>query len=380
MTWRAVELLAITTFTFVIGVECSLLCPSVPMCAEGGSGTWIRCSLIPRLSGNYMRSASTPADRSETRDALNGALSSLYGHDRFKPSIVDAVMRKLEHPDEPLVLHFAGDNGVGKTRTAELISIALSLGCHASSLGECAAGDALLSVASTSFPLEKWSAENITMHVSRLVARHAKRFPYGMVVFNDLPAFPRDVVTGIAPLLGGGGTPFSDFEPSKLLIVVTSDLGVERSSLWMSADELVEHVSNEFRWMFEPKNVDNRQLPSNALRNVVTIPFLPIDYSSAFRIVVNQLQLVKCGRHGRIVANVSYDDNVVLFILENEFANLQLENGRAVAKAASRHVDMVMRALELPKVQQPVDLHFFLDSERRTIGAQFALAAAQSDL
>ena len=292
---------------------------------------------------------------------ITRALEGLQGQDEQKPRIVDAVLRKLRRPREPLVLHLVGDNGVGKTRTSELISIALSLHCHPQS-PECKFGDCMTAIEMTSFPEGKWDVNLTVHHIVRRAAQHAAKFPNGLLVLNDLPAFPREVVKAIGPLLGGAGkfASFPDFDPSKLLVVATSDLGIERRSLRMTPAELTAFVTNEFQWMFPSSDA------------IITIPFLPIDYASGFRLVAATMQAVKCDPSWPFsIRNVTYDDALVHFILEDQFDSWEVENGRGVMWKLSRMVKEAMRSLSQ---QHPaagrVDLHFFFSADSRSIGIE----------
>lgn len=59
--------------------------------------------------------------------------TQLVGQPHVIEPLVQLMRHKMFSPNDPLVIHLAGDNGVGKTFTARLISLALSLHCKSPS-------------------------------------------------------------------------------------------------------------------------------------------------------------------------------------------------------------------------------------------------------
>ena len=330
------------------------------MCAPGGSGSWVTCKQLD-LFGDRRRPHSSVADHVATEQVLIRSLDHLFGHGLAKRKIVRDIMFKVEHPDTPLILHFAGDNGVGKTHACNLISVALSTYCAAtasSSHGQgepCVHGDSMLMISGSSYPEEKWSISQIITHISALAAQHAQRFPHGMLVIDDLSAIPPKAVEGLMPLFGRGTFPdLPSFDPSKLLVIVTTDFGTEGRTRHMTPEELSIFIRKEFRNAFSKKSDSS----------VETIPFMAITRDEGALVVEYELKMTKCGARARgVVANVTFDDLVVELILEQERDKMILENGRALAKATSTVAAKALRSALTKESQRPVNLHFFVGEE-----------------
>ncbi|KAG5510590.1 hypothetical protein JKF63_06887 [Porcisia hertigi] len=133
------------------------------------------------------------------RDVQDLLLARVRGQPQVVTPLLDVLRRKLAYPREPVVVHLAGDNGVGKTHTARLVSQALSLRC-ASDRDVCDAGDNLLTVAGSGF--DGLSVPEARHRIVRQIMDHMDRYPHGVVLIDDLTAMDPSLVTALAPLFG----------------------------------------------------------------------------------------------------------------------------------------------------------------------------------
>lgn len=205
----------------------STLCPSSPMCSRAGAASALRrryCqSPLSRLA-SYLKSipsilsggrghdkkdknsvAEMPYHRDVQLRAHAGReleqllAGNLFGQPHLTAPLLAALRRKLNVPSEPLVLHLAGDNGVGKTFTARLISLALSLRC-AGDRGVCDTGDSLLSISGAGF--DGMTVAAARRVIVRRVLAHVRRYPHGIVLIDDFTAMDPALTPLLAPLFG----------------------------------------------------------------------------------------------------------------------------------------------------------------------------------
>ncbi|CCW64570.1 unnamed protein product [Phytomonas sp. EM1] len=203
------------------------VCSRSPLCSKPGNpselllkycnpvSSYLYRFFVRRMRGSRKGEGyATPPSSSElpfTHDAaarahalreLRELLSSrLYGQPHVVDALIEVVRYKIYHPLEPTVVHLAGDNGVGKTFTARLVSRALSLRCGGNSPG-CEAGDNLLTISGTSF--EGLPLEEARRDVVGRLSRHLRAFPHGLVLIDDLTAMDPALVAALAPLFGRG--------------------------------------------------------------------------------------------------------------------------------------------------------------------------------
>ncbi|KAG5477880.1 hypothetical protein LSCM1_05182 [Leishmania martiniquensis] len=289
-------------------------CPELPLCAR--RDRTVRQQLLCAIGSAPLRPAS-PSYRQYALSRLKRYVNDSISGQSVAPSVIERVRYKLAHVHEPMVLHFAGDNGVGKTRMAELISLAMGQKC----------GDPACSIGETTLVLSGTSYDGMTVAEFRnavvpVVVRHARRYPSnGVVIFNELTSLEPSKVRVLSPLLGRG-THFPE-HPSvsvaPLLVILTTDFGREGRTRGKSLSEMRAFIADEFAELYSKE----------AASHVRTFPFLPISLSTAGDIVRVVVREIGCSAPQPLCLTIS--DSAVLWLVEKTKMLLPAENGRAVA-------------------------------------------------
>ncbi|EAN82433.1 hypothetical protein C3747_42g168 [Trypanosoma cruzi] len=243
-----------------------------------------------------------------------------------QPHVVEGVIRsiaaKLENPDKPLVLHFAGDNGVGKTTLAQIISLSLGLRCHDTA---CETGDSTLVLSGVSY--DGYSVQEFRRVVIPKVVQHIIRFPKnGVIIINDLGALHPDLVRVLLPLLGRA-TSFPEAPGvflSRLFVIVTTDFGRQGRTQGKSLTEMRRIVEDDFKGLYS-------QLSSSMIE---TFPFLSAALDTAKEIVWLTIMNYKC-RHREAIRELLVSEDAILWLVDFVRDDLPMENGRCVANAVS---------------------------------------------
>lgn len=238
--------------------------------------------------------------------------------------ILAAVERKLRHPGELLVMHFAGDNGVGKTRAAELISLALATGCGDA---DCTRGASTLALTGTAY--DGVSLGDYRRSVVTAIVAHARRHRRsGVLVINELSSLEPDKVRLLLPVLGRGGSfpEAPEVDLAALTVIVTTDFGREGRTRGRSVDEMRAFINAEFQELYSRASTSN----------IRSFPFLPISLQTAKEVAYASALRLGCEVCGR-PAHLTED--AALLLLERAKPGLAAENGRAVN-------EMVMDGIE----------------------------------
>ncbi|ESL12054.1 hypothetical protein TRSC58_00184 [Trypanosoma rangeli SC58] len=273
---------------------------------------------------------------------------NLKGQTHVVEGVIRSIAAKLENPDKPLVLHFAGDNGVGKTTLAQLISLALGLRCHDAA---CTAGDSALVLSGVSY--DGYSVQEFRRVVVQRIVQHVLRFPKnGVVIVNDLGALHPDLVRVLLPLLGRAPSfpEASNVPLGRLVVVVTTDFGRQGRTQGKSLTEMRRIVEDDFKSLYS-------QLSSSMIE---TFPFLPAALDTAKEIVRLTIQDYKC-RHGEAIRELGVSEDAVLWFVDLVRDDLPMENGRCVAHAVSALVGPGILRHLLDSPLAPVSLHVDID-------------------
>lgn len=243
----------------------------------------------------------------------------VFGQPAVK-DILALTQQKLRRPYEPMVLHFAGDNGVGKTRMAQAISLSLGQRCHRSAHYSCDYGDSTIEFSGSSYV--GYSLESFRRDVVRKIILHVKEFPIGVVVINEFSSLSREQTRVLLPLLGRG----SAFpEDSKVdlrgqLVILTTDLGSEGRTRGKKRSEIEFLVHDEFRDLYSDL----------AVLYMHTSVFLPVDLDVAEEIIRSEIHLFSCFKGQRVKPALNPSQTSVHFILESVKRELPAENGRCI--------------------------------------------------
>ncbi|CBZ34618.1 hypothetical protein, conserved [Leishmania donovani] len=289
-------------------------CSEPPLCAR--KDRTMKQQLLCTIRSAPLKPAS-PVYRQYVVSRLKRYVDGSIRSQSVAPSVIERVRYKLAHMHEPMILHFAGDNGVGKTRLAELISLAIGQKC----------GDATCSIGDTTLVLSGTSYDGMTVAEFRnavvpVVVRHAQRYPdNGVVIFNELTSLEPSKVRVLSPLLGRG-TSFPEnpgVSIAPLLVILTTDFGREGRTRGKSLFEMRAFITDEFADLYSKE----------AASHVRTFPFLPISLSTAGDIVRVVVREIGCSAPQPLCLAIS--DSAVVWLVERTKILLPAENGRAVA-------------------------------------------------
>jgi len=323
MRWSCVPVaLALLLLTSVAsGID--MTCPRRPLCSR-------------QFCWSYLATEHDLADlqvRLAIEDDLQHHLQLLRGQDEAVRRIMNALVHKLMNPEESLVLHFAGDQGTGKTFASELISLAWSRRCSSRYLPSCPSGDSLLSIDFTSLRGKK--KDELVDYVVATIEAHAKRYPHGIVTLNDVQVLNQQQLEALAPLLGRGDSfdghagGQNRLATNKLLMILTTDFGEAGRTTGMNSKRLETLIRDEFR----------AKLSSRVEATMISVPFLPIAPAVAKEVVEVNLKLAQCAFPS--IKTLTYDEEVVDFIVEDRIDHLPQNNAREVA----RHTRFITSAL-----------------------------------
>ncbi|CCW65911.1 unnamed protein product [Phytomonas sp. Hart1] len=294
-------------------------CVDPPLCHSP------RLSLIGRMLC-LLRASPFDHQGKAYREYVRGRLQRLgprfvKGQYSLEP-ILRSVAYKLAYMHEPLVLHLAGDNGVGKTRTAEVISLAVAQRCGNE---DCSLGESTLVLSGTSY--DGMTLSEFRRSIVPTICQHAARYPHnGVLIINDLSALEPQKVRLLLPVLGRGERfpEFPRIDLARLIVIVTTDFGKEGRTQGKSLDEMRYFINTEFQDLYTHRSTSIIQ----------TFPYLPISLETALEIVNMTIQDLSC----RYQNSLSILDEAALWIVEKAKQLLPVENGRAVVQEVMRSV------------------------------------------
>lgn len=307
------------------------------------------------------------------RDVQDLLLSRVRGQPQVVTPLLDVLRRKLAYPREPVVVHLAGDNGVGKTLTARLVSQALSLRC-ATDRDVCDAGDNLLTIAGTGF--DGLTVAEARRRIVAQVMSHLERFPHGVVLVDDLTAMDPALVTALAPLFGrarhfpeqlvraarhttaraksktpgsaadgaggGGGAAgaaagaaaeapdvldVTAAPPlSQLLVFITTDFGRQGRTVGKSRAEIEAMIQHDFATLY------GALLPAHTR----TFVYYPFTLATAEEVVRSAVADLPCAVGEHLLATSTISDEAVAFLVHQ---SQQLWSGKENGHALRRLVE-----------------------------------------
>lgn len=362
--------LSISSSLFLSGVAAAgkekvveLRCPRCPICTKSGTPFLKKmryCFLssfpLPAVVSSEFPFATREAARRHVMEDVEELLRTrLVGQPHLTDAILDALRRKLAFPHEPLVLHFAGDNGVGKTYTARLLSLATSLRC-APARPQCDAGDNMLVISGTGF--DGMSIADARERIVRRITAHQRKYPHGIVLLDDLTAMHPNLVTALAPLFGRAerfAEQTEDTPPlANLIVVLTTDLGQQGRTYGKTLAQIEQLVRDEFAALYGT-------LVPAFTRTMLFVSFSRRDAERLVRDAVAALSCAVYFREGAVAAS-TIDDMAVAFLVER---HREVWEGRENGHALRRAVDDVLVALLLR--------HFERRGHDRRVWARFRL-------
>lgn len=352
-------------------------CTPPPFCAQG--------NLSWRQSA-YCRMGFAPMDETDYRKYVSKRLPLLLrrnvkGQDHVLEEVERDVLRKVRYPHEPLVMHFAGDNGVGKTSTAQWVSSALSVRCHKTipTSGPCNMGENLLSLSGTGYAGHTSFREEIV----KSILKHARQYPHGVVVFNDITALSDEQIRVLFPLLGRSAYFVEDpsVDLRLLTVIITTDFGSEGRTRGKSIKEVTEMVQEEVRTAWG-------SLAGSQMR---TYAFLPAALDTIKQIVELCIADWWCtttasisssssssalGEGGGDSMTLTVEDSVIESLAHDSVSLIAAENGRAVRDAV--HAALVNAEIASPAIDGTTELLFVGNELRFRTLAQGSQPTVQS--
>ncbi|KEG11317.1 hypothetical protein DQ04_02741020 [Trypanosoma grayi] len=346
--WAVVVVFAALTLWY-LGTDQSLCidkeCVTGPWCSS-------HCALSARVSCAFFR-VPVRLDRGDYQNEVLSRLRqlterNLKGQRHVVESVIKDIALKLAHPDKPLVLHFAGDNGVGKTTLAQLVSLVLAFNCRDA---VCMVGDTTLVLSGVSY--DGYSASAFRRDVVQKVVRHAAAFPRnGVVIINDLGALHPDLVRVLLPLLGRASVfPEAPQTPiNSLTVIITTDFGRQGRTQGKSLVEMRRIVEDDFKSLYS-------HLSTSMIK---TYPFLPVSLATAKEIVRLAISDYRC-RHKDRIREIHLGEDVAAWFVDLVRDDLPMENGRSVVNAVTAAVGPGVLHHLLDTPAEPVSLRVDLD-------------------
>jgi hypothetical protein len=349
------------------------------------------------------------------RDVAELLVSRVRGQPQVVTPLLEVLRRKLAFPREPVVVHLAGDNGVGKTHTARLVSQALSLRC-AVDRDVCDAGDNLLTIAGTGF--DGMSVSEARARIVGQVMAHVAHYPHGVVLIDDLTAMDPALVTALAPLFGrashfveqqtelsasflekhsggaallnssSGGARPSRQQPwpwaplksraqssappplSQLLVFITTDFGRQGRTVGKSRADIEVMVQHDFASLY------GTLIPAYTR----TFVFLPFTTQMAEEVVRSVVTDLPCALGEHLIATSRISDAAVTFLVEQHRPTWAgKENGHALRRVVEDElISQLIVYWEVHSVPERLLVRFELDEAKLQVVLRLPTHSAAS--
>eukprot|EP01132_Coremiostelium_polycephalum_P004907 gene4907-6118_t len=226
----------------------------------------------------------------------------------------NALLRKIKNPNEKLVIHSAGDNGLGKTLTARLFSRVLFEN------GEGIKGDGEFLVIGeeyrTSDTLNSDSTEFSKTRLWNRIVNQLMYIPNSVIIIDEIQKFHPTVLLSLEPFLDGQtiSVPVNSrdlddtknhikIDTSMATFILTSDFEKEGMTSGMSMDDLKEMIVLFFQSIYG--NFGSK------LPNLVTdtIPFITPTHQQLKEMLLDQIRMYHC--RNSILQNIGL--NTIIF-------------------------------------------------------------------
>jgi ATP-dependent Clp protease ATP-binding subunit ClpA len=270
---------------------------------------------------------------------LTDLLANVKGQAHILPDIIAHLNDKMRYPSQQMVLHFAGDHGVGKTYVAKLISLVMSTHCAAArGPPHCEYGASMLIISGTGYDGDGGkSLPNARSLIVNEIVQHATAHPNGVVLLDDLSALDPAVVSALSPLLGRAAAfpDFPDVRLNELLVILTTDLGNQGRTRNKTVQQIRTMVEEEFGFLYG----------TTAVSHVHTFPFLPLTMEHAIEIIRNYVVQTPC-REPR-VAHMTIDEFTAYYFAAGINERVTVENGHAIDRNVKSAVNaLISRAVD----------------------------------
>lgn len=384
---------------FVLVCVVLLLCPSpvegddVPLCHRdipkcsapvSLSSLWYCYGFFDRFSSGHRWSLYSSArpeviraqelHAQASKDLKDLLASEFVGQDHLVAPILTAVQVKMLHPNDPMTLHFVGENGVGKTFLASLISRALSFRCHEGEQDErsgvCKVGETMFSISCASYKGSGMTESQIFQDIRKKIAKHQANYPNGIVLLDEVTELPVGVVQSLRPLFRGNNFGGEDRTLGKILLILTSDLGVEGRTRNKSVTEIDQMVRTELMHLYGTFSLTHT-------RNFV---FLPMSYAELRSLVRRRVAALPCVFPHLSRLRTIISSQTVELLLQQELERTVVgENGR-VADDLVKNLEAKLWDFMVER-QNDIEgtVEFYIDAGSKKIALRVASHASDAE-